>query len=300
MADELQLLREILPTLRQRPDVVVPPGDDCAAIDSGGTELLLAAVDQLIGDVHYYRQRTEPERIGAKLLKRNLIDIAAMGGRPAWALLTLALGGVSDDWLKRFYAGLEACARRYNVAICGGDLAALPPGIEGEVGTLTILGQVERTKLCRRTAARDGELLLVTGELGNSLASEHHLDFQPRLAEGAFLAGDFTRCMMDISDGLLLDAQRLAEQSKTGIVLDTEALPLRSGANTGMALGDGEDYELLFTLPPEQLETLQNRWPFATRLSVIGRIAGQRPGTVVDRFGNHLSNKGNSGYVHFQ
>ncbi len=300
MLDELNILKQLLPSLPQAEDVVAGPGDDCAAVACGGRRILLAAADQLVGGVHYYRETTSPEAAGRKLMCRNLSDIAAMGGRPAWALLTLALGGVSDDWLKRFYAGLEACARRYNVAICGGDLAALPPGIEGEVGTLTILGQVERTKLCRRTAARDGELLLVTGELGNSLASEHHLDFQPRLAEGAFLAGDFTRCMMDISDGLLLDAQRLAEQSKTGIVLDTEALPLRSGADTGMALGDGEDYELLFTLPPEQLETLQNRWPFATRLSVIGRIAGQRPGTVVDRFGNHLSNKGNSGYVHFQ
>ena len=138
--NELHLLHTLLPELPVDASVPVGPGDDCAVLDVGNGEQLLAAVDQLIGDVHYYTDGTAPEAAGAKLLKRNLSDIAAMGGIPRWALLTLASGGRDDDWLLRFARTVAREAAAYGVLLVGGDLAALPQSGRGEVATLTILG----------------------------------------------------------------------------------------------------------------------------------------------------------------
>ena len=182
MMDELKILSGLLPELAQNSSVAVGPGDDCAVLLlPGGDVDLLAAADQLICDVHYTSD-TPPETAGAKLLKRNLSDIAAMGGRPLWALLTVAANGRSPEWLLRFCRGAAECGKKYGVPIVGGDLASLPP--RTEVGTLTILGEVPRGKAVLRSGAKPGEAVYVTGEIGNSFDSRHHLDFTPRLAEG--------------------------------------------------------------------------------------------------------------------
>lgn len=299
MFDELEILKKVLPVIPCGDDVPVGPGDDCAAIDLGNGPMLLAAVDQLIADVHYLGQETPPEEAGLKLLKRNLSDIAAMGGVPRWALLTVAAGGRENDWISRFMLAVANGCRQYGVSLTGGDLAALAKGMEGDVSTLTILGTVEPETIRLRSGAKAGDRIFVTGTLGNSFYSGHHLHFEPRLREGRFLAqGGFASAMMDISDGLLLDAGRMTESSGLTMVLDPAALPLRQGADIAGALGDGEDYELLFAVPPEKVEKLHQMWEASfAPLHEIGVLQQGRP-AILDPEGRELTRIYQNGYIH--
>ncbi len=244
---ELEILTRLLPELEADEALRVGPGDDCAVLRTAGDEDLLLTVDQLIEHVHY-PAGTPPEDAGAKLMKRNVSDIAAMGGYPRWALLALSAGGRSSNWALAFCRGAAAAGKALGIAIAGGDLAALPTA--GSVASLTLIGTVPAGKAVLRSGARPGDYLYVTGEIGNSFASGHHLRFTPRVAEGAFLREAGATAMLDISDGLLLDAKRMAAASQVDFVIDENAVPLRAGATLPEALGDGEDYELLFTLPP--------------------------------------------------
>lgn len=291
---EIEILNQILPLFKQRPEIATGPGDDCAVINLGET-CLLTAVDQLVAGIHYYPNIT-PERIAAKLLKRNLSDIAAMGGVPAYALLALASNRTDSQWFTRFYQGLENEARHWDVSICGGDLSSLPPKGVKEVMSLTILGFCEPERACLRANAKPGDLLYATGYFGNSLNSEHHLNFIPRLPEGRFLAENFTSAMIDVSDGLLLDASRVAKASNLALILDPDTIPLRSGANINSALSDGEDYELLFAVSPDASEALERNWNFKTKLTSIGHF---QPGTgVATPDGDDLLKKIKTGYEH--
>ncbi|MDD3119000.1 MAG: thiamine-phosphate kinase [Victivallales bacterium] len=296
--NELRLLQQVLPLLKQNAATLVGPGDDCAVIQVGG-ELLLLAVDQVIAGVHY-RPDTAPEAVAAKLLKRNLSDIAAMGGTPFCALLTLAGNNRDESWYLRFFRGLAACAEQYNVSVSGGDLAVLPPGSPPEalVATLTITGKATPGKLCRRNRAMPGQTIMTTGQFGLSFSSGHHLDFTPRLAEAAFLAGTYTNCMIDVSDGLLLDASRLAAASGVGMIFAPERIPRRNGADLTAALSDGEDYELVFTVNPAAVAALRSSWPFTTPLTAIGTTVAAHPGLVFDENGVNLSATHKTGYEH--
>ena len=251
---ELALLKTILPLLPGNDQVIVGPGDDCAVLKWNEEYDLLVTVDQLIESVHYTPE-TPPEEAGAKLMKRNLSDIAAMGGEPLWAVVTLAAGS-DEGRLARFMQGVAREAARYGTALCGGDISALPS--EGVVTTLTLAGRVPRDQAILRSGAHPGDLLYVTGEIGNSFLSGHHLSFTPRLAEGRALRGK-ARAMLDISDGLLLDARRMAQSSRVDLEIDVSAVPLRAGARLPDALSDGEDYELLFCGPPELPGTVIGR-----------------------------------------
>lgn len=293
MSAENEFLSRFLPRIVAGEGVMVPPGDDCAALRWQKDRWLLAAADQIIGDVHYFMDRTSPEEAGAKLLKRNLSDIAAMGGIPRWALLTLAVGkGLPEEYAQAFARGVEQCARSCQMSVVGGDYAALP-GERQLVATLSILGEVEPEKIALRANARPGDLVVVSGTLGNTLVSNHHLHFQPRLQEGRWLAGSYTCCMMDISDGLAADLPKLAAASQVDVEVEVENLPLRSGADYYSAWSDGEDYELLFTLPPQHWRRLCREWPFDTLLTVIGRV---RSGSGKVYWGEALAMAG--GYEH--
>ncbi len=296
---EIKLLEKILAALKQDEKVFLGPGDDCAALDLGTGDLLLAAVDQVISAVHYERSTTAPRAAAAKLLKRNLSDIAAMGGKASWALLALASNTGDDEYLLEFYDGLREAAEKFNISLCGGDFASLPAGEAGEVASLTILGTVEQDLLCRRSGAQPGDIVFVTGSLGNSYESGRHLSFEPRLAEGRFLAaGAYANAMIDISDGLLLDAQRLAQASEAALMLELEHIPVNADATLEQALGDGEDYELLFCVSADKAEALRKEWPFATELTSIGEIRANPPGEVVSPDGENLSKRFKKGYEH--
>lgn len=292
---ECELLKRLRPLFPGNGgDIVAGIGDD-AAIVKFGNRLLLAAVDQLIGGIHYLQLETPAAVAGAKLLKRNLSDIAAMGGKPDWALLTIAANAVTEEWIFEFHRGVAECAEEWGVGIIGGDTGSLPA--PGMVATLTILGEVEPDKIALRKNAHPGEKLFVTGELGRSFPTEHHLNFTPRLREADFLAGRYTGCMMDISDGLALDAVRLAEASGVQIALDLQNLPPRDGATVAEMMNDGEDYELLFTVPADKAERLKEEWPFEIKLSEIGEIRPASGELLVDIAGKRLGGEYN-GYQH--
>jgi thiamine-monophosphate kinase len=247
-------------------------GDDCAVLPAARGRQLIT-VDPVIYRRHF-DDTIPPRAVGAKLLKRNLSDLAAMGGRPTAAVLGLTLDArVSIIWLREFYRGLAACARRYQVPIVGGDIAQADGVI---AASLTLLGRPAGARVVTRTGARLGDFIYVTGVLGGSRRSGHHHAFVPRLAEGAWLARQpGVRAMMDLSDGLAKDLHALTPRGAAAALAPT-ALPRRAGANLRAALADGEDYELVFALAARSDQpTLTRAWHRAfprTRLTCIGRF----------------------------
>lgn len=259
-------------------------GDDCAVLPrSRGPQLI--TVDPVIYPRHF--DDSVPARaVGGKLLKRNLSDLAAMGGRPTAAVLALTLDAqTSLRWLEGFYRGLAACARRHAVPVVGGDIAQA----DGVVAaSLTLLGESAGPRAVTRTGARIGDWIYVTGVLGGSLRSGHHFKFTPRLAEGAWLARrPEVRAMMDLSDGLAKDLHALTPPHAAP-ALDPAALPLRRGSDLRGALSDGEDYELVFALAAHAdraafIRAWRRAFP-PTPLSELGRFAraDRLPPGVVD------------------
>ena len=259
-------------------------GDDCAVLP-GQPGPQLITVDPVIHGRHF-DDHVPPRAVGAKLLKRNLSDLAAMGGRPTAAVLALTLDArTSVRWLEQFYRGLAACARAFEVPVVGGDIAQA----DGVVAaSLTLLGAAAGTRVVTRTGARRGDAIFVTGVLGGSLASGHHHRFMPRLREGAWLAGrPEVRAMMDVSDGLAKDLHALTPRASV-VSLDAAAVPCRRGADLAAALGDGEDYELVFVVGAGTNEhDFTRAWRRAfprTRLSRIGCFCapGARSAGAVD------------------
>jgi thiamine-monophosphate kinase len=250
-------------------------GDDCAVIrPARGRELL--TVDPVVSGIHF-DGRVAPGSVGAKLLKRNLSDIAAMGGRPRAAVVALALDGrVSLAWLAGFFRGLARESLRFRVPVVGGDVASLPGSF---VATLALAGEATG-RVLTRAGSRAGDWIYVTGVLGRSLESGHHHAFEPRLAEGSWLARRAgVRAMMDVSDGLAKDLGALTPRGSVP-ALEAERLPRRAGASVRDALCGGEDYELVFSAAPGARPSLEAAWRRAfprTRLTCIGRfVRGRR------------------------
>ncbi|MFZ2655367.1 MAG: thiamine-phosphate kinase [Victivallales bacterium] len=288
----------IFRTFRQGRNVIVGPGDDCAALDLGGGRLFLMAVDQVVSDVHYFGNRTSAAEAALKLLNRNLSDIAAMGGEPAFALLTIASRSADSRWITSFLGAIRKEAAKWKISICGGDISSTPKDVT--VCTLTITGWVDKGRICLRKEARAGDFLYATGCFGNSFKSGHHLKFAPRVEAGKFLAGKYTRCMIDVSDGLLADSKRICEASNVSLVIDQSSVPLRKGADVKSALSEGEDYELIFAVSPSKAAILEKEWPFSKiRLSRIGRFVPGRKGNIFGADEKLLTSRYKAGYEHF-
>lgn len=218
-------------------------GDDAAVLADG----TLLATDTLLEGRHYTPE-ADPRAVGHKAVAVNLSDIAAMGGTPVAATVALTLrrsaGAARADALM---AGLQETAARHGVALVGGDTTSW----EGpEAVSVTVLGRSPAGGAVLRSGARPGHGVFVTGPLGGSLRGRH-LTFEPRLREGAEVAALGATAMIDLSDGLSSDAAHLAAASGIRIVLDADAIPVHADAGgLDAALRDGEDFELLFTLPP--------------------------------------------------
>jgi thiamine-monophosphate kinase len=239
----------------------------------------LITVDPVIFGRHF-DAAVPPAAVGAKLLKRNLSDIAAMGGRPRAAVVSLCLDrSTRVSWLREFHRGLATTARRHGVTLVGGDVAEAPGAL---IASLTLLGGSDGTRVLTRQGARPGDWIAVTGRLGGSLTSGHHHRFTPRLAEGRWLARrPEIRAMMDVSDGLAKDLAALTPPGARA-ALDLATIPRRRGCTLAAALGDGEDYELLCAIGSRaNLPALQGAWRrrFPTLpLTVIGKFV-RNPGS---------------------
>ena len=309
-ATERRLIEIIRRAVRRAPGVRVGIGDDCAVLEPDAGSLLLATTDLLIEDVHFRRRWATPNDIGWKSLAVNLSDIAAMGGRPRWALIALACPeAVGLDEAEAFYAGLQALASEHDVAIVGGDTAASPGGW---IVNVTLLGEAARAPLTRSTA-RAGDVIAVTGTLGRSAAglalleataaprgvataaaadvTTAHLRPRPRTREGQWLAeaGGVTS-MIDLSDGLATDLGHLCEESGLGARVELGRLPVDAAVHAvaraldrealAWATGGGEDYELLFTCAPDLIERLAEglAGTTGTRLSAVGEMTAAADG----------------------
>ncbi|MCM8527283.1 MAG: thiamine-phosphate kinase [Lentisphaeraceae bacterium] len=292
---ENSLLKKIFPLLSTNEDLLVPPGDDCAVLKSGGKNLSIT-VDQLIENRHYL-STTSAYDAGRKLMARNLSDIAAMGGNPKFAVMTSATSFKGEDWLLEFHRGVIEEGKKHQVVLIGGDLAGTD---NDNVSSLTLIGEVNGTGILR-SGAKPGNFLYVTGTLGASFESEHHLKFQPRIEEGSWL-NKYAEAMIDITDGLLTDLSRMCSSSKCGAELNLEKIPLRNyqGNTLSKALCDGEDYELLFAVPADKAEFLEKDWPFTTKLTMIGRFIENSDCRVISNKNEDLLEKFGEGYDHFR
>ena len=268
---ENALLQRLLCELPANDTLITGPGDDCAVVSRDDEWDTLLKTDVVVEELHFTRD-TRPERIGRKALARAVSDIAAMGGLPEHALITvLCHPSRPVALLEGIYRGLRELAIRFNISLAGGETSALP--YDGLVINVALTGKVEKNMAILRSGGSPGDELFVSGVLGGSFPSEWHLDFEPRveLARGLLKAGIRPSAMMDLSDGLGCDLPRLAAASRCGFEIDESALPCRPGFSPQDAVSHGEDYELLIALPPDQVEILATS-TFATSLRNIGRL----------------------------
>ena len=266
---ENAVLERLLHTLPTNDRLIIGPGDDCAVVARNGEWDTLLKTDVVVENMHFTPD-TAPERIGRKALARAVSDIAAMGGIPEHALITvLCHPSRPVEQLEGIYRGMNALADQFGISIAGGETSSLP--YDGIVINVALTGRVEHGQAILRSDGQPGDLLFVTGVLGGSFPTEWHLDFEPRveLARELLKAGIRPSAMMDLSDGLGSDLPRLAAASKCGFELWQEKIPCRPGFSVSDAVSHGEDYELLMALPPDEVRKLASS-AFASTLHNIG------------------------------
>jgi len=267
--------------------VILGPGDDCAVVKISGDVQLLKS-DCIVEGVHYLPD-ADPKWVGWKALCRSISDVASMGGVPMDALVTVAIRPDADfSWLRKLYLGLRKAASVYRVNLVGGETAKSPGPLFLSVA---LTGRVEKGKYVSRSGGRKGDWLFVTGKLGGSIRGKH-LRFLPRVKEARWLVSRFpVHAMMDLSDGLGIDLPRLAAASGVGFDLVLESLPLSKGCSPENALQDGEDYELLFAVPPAAKSRLELEWRKAfprLPLTAIGRLVDDGRHTFAQKGYDHF------------
>ncbi len=286
-----------------RGSVVVGIGDDCAVLRGGHPDkYLLYTCDPVVEGVHY-QGGAPPRQVGWKAMARNLSDIAAMGGVPLWAVVSIGLRrDTRTRWVKELYAGLRAAARKFGCQIVGGDTTHVK---HEQFVVVALIGEVERSRMTLRSGSKVGDSILVTGKLGGSRRGKH-LTFTPRINEARWLVSNFpVHAMIDLSDGLSSDLQRLVEASRpgTGFEIHAAEIPVARATRGSLtsALRDGEDFELLFTIDPRQVTALRQKWArkFALELTEIGRVVRSRTKVTIITTDGSRKRLLPTGYDHF-
>ncbi len=311
-----------------RPEVILGIGDDCAALDLGGSEYLLWTLDTLVEGVHFDLDYISLKQLGRKSLAVNLSDIAAMGGEPAYALLSLGWPpGRELSAALAFGEGLAELARNYGVAVIGGDTVASPRGI---MVTVAVLGKVPKAEMLTRAGAKIGDWIFVTGNLGDAAAGleslrrglaiapelaapliKAHLDPAPQLAAAKVLVTHhLANAAIDLSDGVATDLYHICRASGVGARLEAGAIPVSAGVEAvareigaeplDLALKGGEDYQLLFTTSPDTSPELMEAFaqaglsaPIKIGVSVSGKEV-----TLVTASGEEIIS--GTGFDHFR
>jgi thiamine-monophosphate kinase len=320
---ELALIERIASRTALHPGTALGIGDDAAILDLGGPAVVTH--DMLVEGVHFRRETCGPADLGAKAVAVNLSDLAAMGVAPVAVVVGLGLpAGYADSGMAdALSGGIEEMASAHSVTVAGGDVTGAPVLVIG----VTAIGRPDPgVKPVRRSGARAGDLLCVTGSLGASAAGlalledplleidaslraalvGAHLRPLPRIAAGRTLAKGGARAMMDLSDGLMLDAARLGRASGLRACIARERVPVAAGVEAVaaalgrdaavMAATGGEDYELLAAVPPQMLAGI--RATLGIPLTVVGTMVEDEPGADLRDADGEIVGVGSPGWLH--
>ncbi len=304
---EVGLIQRIRRRVGSARSVQVGIGDDAAVLrlsmrahtsrkGTARTRLLMTS-DMLIEGVHFLRRRVPAEWVGWKAMASSVSDIAAMGGVPRWAVVSLGVPRTTSvAFVDRLYAGLSRCARRFGCAIVGGDTVRAPQ----VVVDVTIVGTVTPDRLTLRSGARVGDRLFVTGALGGSYRSGRHARFLPRLAVAQRLVKRFPiHAMIDLSDGLAQDLWQVSRASKTIVRVDVAQIPVASSAvSVHQALTEGEDFELLFAVSPQVADRLPSRLG-GVAVTYIGAVISKGIGVELAHSDGRVTPLLPTGFRHF-
>lgn len=310
---------------KQNHKMLLGIGDDAAIIQTDSAKYSLLTTDALIESVHFNLDYFSFFQLGWRALAANLSDIAAMGGRPVCAVVTLGLNDrISVENVRELYQGMLALGRKFNCPIAGGDIVRSPKFL---MISISVLGEVKKGKVVTRSGAKIGDLICVTGQLGEAQAglelllqkrrqkklrfsanlTEKHLVPVPRLKESNFLVNNFKlNSLIDLSDGLASDLHHICEESQTGAVIYANKIPLspkaiRAANMLGkdaleFALQGGEEYELLFTLRKKHAAKLLESAKF--KFTHIGEVISQKEKIRLLKAGRKLKLLPR-GYTHF-
>ena len=297
-------------------DIVKGIGDDAAVINYNKKYYLLLTTDSLVENVHFNKFFT-PEQIGMKAVEINVSDIAAMGGFPKYALVSLIIPRNTDiNFIDKLYDGINKAAKKYKTSIIGGNLS---DGKKISVA-IAMLGFVEKRNLRLRSDAKANDLIAVTGNLGASAIGlqllkakmkgssiDYHLNPKSKLTIGRLLAKNGINAMEDISDGLAAEVRNICNESKVGAVLYKEKIPISKNTTIDskkinkdpydFALYGGEDFELVFTMNKntfKKLEKIKNKINF----TIVGKILPKKDGIFL--LDQSKKTKLNHGYDHFK
>lgn len=290
--------REFISWLRERlpphPLLRLGPGDDAAVLRMADVDECVITVDMLTDHVDFELAKVDPRRVGRKALAANLSDLAAMAAKPLAGVIAVALprqGGM--ELAVALYEGMLPLAEQYDLAIAGGDTNSWDGPL---VISITLLGKVTARGSLQRSGAMPGDRILVTGSFGGSILGRH-LDFEPRVREAMNLHARYTlHAGTDVSDGLSLDLSHILEESRCGAVLTADAVPVATDArrlaetladgSTALdhALGDGEDFELVLAVPPDEARRMLAEQPLHVPLTDIGEFVAE-PGLWLQETG---------------
>ncbi|MCX5666192.1 MAG: thiamine-phosphate kinase [Candidatus Omnitrophica bacterium] len=295
---EIDLIRRLSKNFHLDKTVIKGSGDDAAVIKYTRDKYLLYTCDMTIEGVHFDFGKATPFQAGWKALGRNISDIGAMGGVPKYAVVSLAISpgqkvSVADGICK----GLKSIADRFGVNIVGGDMSVS----KNIVIDVSLIGEVEKKKLVLRSGAKTGDVIFVTGSLGRSIKGKH-LNFIPRVNEARRILKNFKiNSMIDISDGLALDLNRILKASCVGAHVYESAIPLSKDASVNNALYDGEDYELLFTMSAKEARQFYRTIlkKIDTPVSLIGEITAKKDGYKIIGEDGKIEDMKIKGYLHF-
>lgn len=293
---EFNFINRINRTIKLSGRVIKGIGDDAGVLKYTKDKYLLFTTDMLLEGKHFYKG-SSAGLVGEKALSSNVSDIAAMGGIPKFAVISIGFpGSLNLKYADELYKGIRRVAGRFSVDLVGGDTV----GSMKIVINIALIGEVEKANLVLRSKAKEKDAIFVTGNIGGSIKLKH-LNFTPRLKEARFLVKNFKiNSMIDISDGLLADLGHILEESNKGAVIYEKTMPVsKDAAGFDSAIRDGEDFELIFTLPERYVDRLENIWPFKTRLSMIGQIRSVRKGLSLIRKNGKSEKIKPTGFTHF-
>ena len=317
--DEFSLISKYFKELTSQQDVAVGIGDDAAIINTTKDHQIAVAADTLVASVHF-PDTASAEQIATRALCVNLSDMAAMGALPKWFTLALTIPKqlACKEWLQGFSQGLAKVAKQYQVSLIGGDTTAGPLSV-----SITVLGELPMAKRLCRDGAKDGDIIYVSGTLGDGAAALHqlmHSDLaqndrhierfyqpQPCIELGLGLREYATACI-DISDGLIADIGHISKASGVCASINSQLLPIHDDVvqaypkqSTDWALTGGDDYQLCFTVPLKQQKAFEN-WAAANKFAVtaIGNVTALEHNQDYVKIDNQQLSSSEGGYSHFR